>query len=91
MENKINSAVEKATKPLKEENEKLKEKVKKALKEIERLKSGTEQNYILDKLSNQVNKNSTNSSIPTSKEIRKTKTGANIYNHRKKTNRKTGG
>ena len=91
MENKINSAVEKATKPLKEENEKLKEKVKKALKEIERLKSEKEQNYILDKLSNQVNKNSTNSSIPTSKEIRKAKTGANIYNHRKKTNRKTGG
>ena len=91
IENKINVAIDKATKSLEEENTKLKEELNKALKEIDRLKSEKEQNYIVDKLTNQVNKNSSNSSIPTSKEIRKVKTGSNIYNHREKTNRKTGG
>ena len=46
---------------------------------------------MIDKLTNQVNKNSSNSSIPTSKEIKKIKTGSNIYNHREKTERTTGG
>ena len=91
IENKINTEINKATKPFIEENLKLKEEVNKALKEIDRLKSEKEQNYIVDKLTNQINKNSSNSSIPTSKEIRKVKTGSNIYNHREKTKRKTGG
>ena len=85
--------VNKATKSYIEENIKLKEELNNALKEIDRLKSEKENknNYLIDKLTNQVSKDSTNSSIPTSKEIRKAKTGANIYNHREKTNRKTGG
>ncbi len=95
---RITSEVNKATRPYEKEITKLKEDLDNALKEIDRLKielsSRTEdndKNYIIDKLMNRVNKNSTNSSIPTSKEIRKEKTGANIYNHREKTNRKTGG
>ena len=97
-ENKIKTAVDKVTKPLMEENSKLKEELKKAIKEIDRLKTeitlknkSKDKDYLIDKLNNQINKDSTNSSIPTSKEIRKPKTGANIYNHREKTNRKTGG
>ena len=93
-ENKIKTAIDKETKPLIEENLKLKEELNKAIKEIDRLKTelvSKNDNYIIDKLTNRINKDSTNSSIPTSKEIRKIKTGANIYNHRKKTNRKTGG
>ncbi len=89
IENNIKNAVDKVTKPLIEENKKLKEELNNALKEIDRLKSERENNYLIDKLTNQVSKDSTNSSIPTSKEIRKT--GANLYNHREKTNRKTGG
>ena len=91
IENKINSAVEKITRPYIKENKKLKEELKKALREIDRLKSEKEQSYMIDKLTNQVNKNSSNSSIPTSKEIKKIKTGSNIYNHREKTERTTGG
>ena len=97
IKNKTNTEVNKATKPLIEENTKLKEELKKALNEIERLKTefnlkdNNDKDYIIDKLTNRVNKNSTNSSIPTSKEIRKTKSGVNQYNHREKTNRKTGG
>lgn len=98
LENKLNKEINKMTKPLIEENAKLKEELNKALKEIERLKTelvsrkeDNDKNYKIDKLTNQVHKNSTNSSIPTSKEMSKTKTGANIYNHREKTNRKTGG
>ena len=61
--------------------------------EIDRLKeeinkykqSENNKDYKIDKLTNQVTKDSTNSSIPTSKEIgNKHKTGANTYNHRKK-------
>ena len=93
--NKINSEINKATKPLIEENTKLKEYLNNTLMEIDRLKSEIDtkkdKDYLIDKLTNRVNKNSSNSSIPTSKEIRKEKTGANIYNHREKTNRKTGG
>ena len=90
--------VNKATKSYKEENIKLKEELKNALKEIDRLKleliskkESNDKNYVIDKLTNRINKNSTNSSIPTSKEIRKEKTGVNLYNHREKTNRKPGG
>ena len=93
LKNNIKTEINKASKALEEENIKLKEKLNNALKEIDRLKSEKENknNYLIDKLTNQVNKDSTNSSIPTSKEIRKAKSGANIYNHREKTNRKTGG
>ena len=94
---KVMSEVNKTIKPYKEENIKLKEELSNALKEIDRLKlelisknEGKDRNYIIDKLTNRINKNSTNSSIPTSKEIRKEKKGANLYNHREKTNRKTG-
>ena len=95
---RIKSEVNKATKPYIEENTKLKEELNNALSEIDRLKTelaskneNNDKNYIIDKLTNRVNKDSTNSSIPTSKQIKKEKTGANIYNHREKTNRKTGG
>ena len=93
LKNNIKSEINKATKTLKEKNIKLKEELNNALKEIERLKSEKENknDYLIDKLTNQISKDSTNSSIPTSKEIRKAKSGANIYNHREKTNRKTGG
>lgn len=49
--------------------------------------------YIIDKLTNQVNKDSTNSSISTSKEMKhnKKKNGANTYNHREKSSKTTGG
>ena len=98
IENKIISETSKITKALVEENNKLKEELNNALKEIDRLKlklisrnEDNDKNYVIDKLTNQISKDSTNSSIPTSKEIRKAKTGANIYNHREKTNRSNGG
>ena len=93
LKNNIKTEINKATKELKEENTKLKEKLNKALKEIDRLKSEKENknDYLIDKLTNQISKDSTNSSIPTSKEIRKVKSGANIYNHREKTKRLSGG
>ena len=99
-ENKIKKAVEEAVRPIKEENENLKNDLTEALQEIERLKECMENNntqsekdYIIDKLTNQVNKNSTNSGIPTSKEIKKTKnkTGTNTYNHREKSKKEKGG
>lgn len=99
-ENKIKSSVDKATSQLIDDNNSLQEKLNNALKEIDRLKKelfnkkGIEnKDYLIDKLQNQVNKNSTNSSIPTSKEIsnKNKKTGANVYNHRTNTGRKNGG
>ena len=98
MKNKLNVEINKATKTYIEEITKLKDELNNALNEIERLKTelassneNVDKNYIIDKLNNSINKNSTNSSIPTSKQLKKEKTGANIYNHRNKTNRKTGG
>ena len=46
-----------------------------------------------EKLKNQINKNSNNSSKPSSKNsvTPKKKTGANLYNYRRKTNKKVGG
>ena len=96
-ENKLCKVAEQATKPYIEENIKLQKDLSAAYEEIDRLKTQinnkTEDNntYVLDKLTNQLNKNSSNSGIPTSKEIRKTKTGTNTYNHRKKGINKTGG
>ncbi|MGN1330794.1 MAG: transposase [Clostridia bacterium] len=94
-EQKIKYEIEKATLPLIEKNNKLQRELDKALIEIERLKnqinnSEDDKTYTIDKLKNQVNKNSTNSSIPTSKEINN-KSGANVYNHREKSNKKVGG
>lgn len=47
----------------------------------------------IDRLKNQINKNSNNSSKPSSTDIitPKKKTGANLYNYRKSTNKKPGG
>lgn len=93
--NKIDNEVKLATKPFIEENNKLQNDLSNAYKEIERLKNQinnkpeSENEYRIDKLTNQLNKNSSNSGIPTSKEIRKSK--VNTYNHRKKSSNKTGG
>ena len=98
--NKIQKEVERAIAPLIKENTMIKENYSKALQEIERLKEQLhiqnlkeDKDYAIDKLKNQVSKDSTNSSIPTSKElIRKNKkTGANTYSHRVSTGKTTGG
>lgn len=90
-ENKIKNSIEKATKNLINDNNVLQEKLENALDEINRLKTQIEnkdknedKDYIIDKLTNQINKDSTNSGITTSKEIRtsKHKHGTNTYNHR---------
>ncbi len=93
-ENKINIEIEKATMPFINENTELHIQLDDAKQEIERLKQELERkNYKVDKLECSVNKDSTNSSIPTSKEIRTkhVKTGPNTYNHREKSSHKTGG
>ena len=91
-ENKIDNAIELSTKPLIEENNKLQNSLSKAYEEIDRLKSQlANKTYNIDKLESKVNKNSNNSGIPTSKEIKKTKTGTNTYNHRMKSSLKNGG
>lgn len=96
--NKINKSVEMAKSSLLEENSKLKNELNNAYSEISRLKSQIAEqknkDYKIDKLTNQVNKNSTNSGIPTSKEMscnKPKKTGANTYNHRKNNSKKNGG
>ena len=99
-DNQIEKKIEEIVKPLTEEIIRLTNELEASNKEIYRLKkiiesynkdkNGTEKDYIIDKLTNQVNKDSTNSGIPTSKEMKKSKhkTGANTYNHReKKTNK----
>ena len=95
-EHKICKTGDQVTKPLIEENNKLQIALSKAYKEIDRLKTqinnkNDDNKYILDKLTSQLNKNSSNSGIPTSKEIKKVKTGTNTYNHRKKSTKKNGG
>ncbi len=93
-EDKISNEVEKATAPLFNKIKEQSELLIDAYNEIERLKKElSEKNYKVDKLECRVNKDSTNSSIPTSKEImpKHIKTGVNTYNHRQKTNTKTGG
>lgn len=102
-DNKIMKAVKNATTPIEDENAKLKKELADAYQEINRLKSqiennkvtesNTDKDYIIDKLTNQVNKNSSNSGIPTSKELtfKKKKTGANTYNHREKSSKINGG
>ena len=97
-EKEINKEVKKITKSLEQKIQNLQEDLLKAYDEINRLKGFINNNivdkdYLIDKLNNQVNKNSTNSGIPTSKEIinRNKKTGVNTYNHRTTTRRKNGG
>lgn len=98
--NKIEKAVDNATKPLIAEINKLTNELSKAYEEIERLKNqynsnDVDKDYLIDKLNNQINKDSTNSSISTSKEIKhkknKKKTGVNTYNHRTTSKAKNGG
>ena len=92
---KVDKEIKKEKDKFNQELDKLKLELEKAKQEIDRLRSQVEEkNYLNDKLTSQVNKNSTNSSISTSKEIRKNnkeKTGANTYNYRTKSKRKSGG
>ena len=91
-EKEFSKEMEKITKSFSLEKEELKKELSKAYEEIKRLKriicndneDNDDKDYLIDKLNNQVNKNSTNSSIPTSKEIgtKNKKTGVNTYNHR---------
>ena len=100
-EDKVKSEVEKSNKPYIEENNKLKNNLSDAYKEIERLKKEIEKknttydnkDYTIDKLTNQLNKDSTNSSIPTSKESIKNsiKRRTNTYNHRTTSSNTSGG
>lgn len=95
-ENKINIEVEKAVKPFREENKNLKCDLNNAYEEINRLKNqinnsnNIDKDYLIDKLNNQVNKDSTNSSIPTSKEIMSNRR-TNTYNHRQNSSNLKGG
>lgn len=98
--NSTASKIEKAKKNILEENIMLKEKLEKAYKEIDRLKkenteksnknNDLDKDYLIDKLNNQLSKDSSNSSIPTSKEIH-SKKRTNTYNHRKKSSKTSGG
>ena len=103
-DNKIKKAVDEATCSLNKKINKLETKLSDALIEIARLKAqnnnddnnddnDNDKNYTIDKLTNQLNKDSSNSGIPTSKEIKKSKnkTRTNMYNHRGKTSKKNGG
>ena len=98
-ENRIKTEIKKAVAPLIKENSDLQEKLNDALNEINRLKeqisnnaNNTDKDYLIDKLNNQLSKDSTNSSIPTSKESidASIKRRTNTYNHREPSNRKTG-
>lgn len=92
--NKITTAVSNATTPLIDELKNVKSQLDISLDEITRLKNElSKKDYEVDKLECKVNKDSTNSGIPTSKEIinKHTKTGANTYNHREKSSNKSGG
>jgi len=92
MQSKIADAVEIATKPLVEENNNLKSDLDKANQEIKRLKKDLEsKTYDADKLECKTNRDSSNSGIPTSKEIFPKHSKTNTYNHRKKSSRSSGG
>lgn len=71
---------------LKQEKEELKATIKEKDEMIEKLLNE------IDRLKNQINKNSSNSSKPPSTDTgKKEKSGANLYNSRKKTDKKIGG
>lgn len=100
--NKITLEVEKATTPLVNKINNLENDLSNALNEIDRLKQqinkdnntcNDDKDYLIDKLNNSLNKDSTNSSIPTSKESinNNIKRRTNEYNHRKASDTKTGG
>lgn len=98
IESRVQMEVKKAVSPLMKDIDILQSKLSGAYQEIDRLKSqiaeysnNEDKDYIIDKLTNQLNKNSTNSGIPTSKEIGRKRTGVNTYNHRTKTAKKAGG
>lgn len=85
---KIKKAVEDATAPLIEKINNLQNELSSAYEEIDRLKTELnskdeikDKDYEIDKLKSQINKDSSNSSIPTSKEI-KHNSRTNTYNHR---------
>lgn len=98
-ERELNKIITDLKKEFKEENNKLKDDLEKAYKEIERLKKEinykdnlhSSKDYEIDKLNNQVNKDSSNSGIPTSKEIKSKNNRTNTYNHRKTSTLKSGG
>lgn len=91
--NNVDTEIQKAIKPIVKENENLKIELNKAYEEINRLKkciNDSDKDYLIDKLNNQIHKNSTNSSISTSKEVI-SKRRTNTYNHRKNSFNKKGG
>ena len=97
---KMATELENVVKPYKEEINKLHFSLEKAYKEINRLKdelsnknSDDLKDYEIDKLTSQLSKNSTNSSIPTSKESisQSVKRRTNEYNHRTASTKKSGG
>lgn len=93
-EKEFNNKLEEATKYLIESNNILHIELENANKEICRLKEQLKnKDYNIDKLECKINKDSTNSGIPTSKEIvpKHTKTGPNTFNHRKKSKARSGG
>ncbi len=97
-QSEIDKEVSKAVKPYIAKIDDLNNNLTNALKEIDRLKNikkeknDVQMNYLIDKLNNQINKDSTNSSIPTSKESIKNsiKRRTNTYNHRISSGKKTG-
>ncbi len=92
--NKIRKATEEAISPLKEKINDLENRLNNAYIEIDRLKTELEEkNYKVDKLECSIHKDSTNSGIPTSKEIgaKHIKSATNTYNHREKSKTKSGG
>lgn len=91
--NKCVNEVKKAVKPLNDKIENLELKLNSAYEEISRLKAyinSSDKDYLIDKLTNQVNKDSSNSSIPTSKEMTSNRR-TNTYNHRQSSSKLKGG
>lgn len=98
IEKEVKKAVAKAIKSYETKIDELEKKLEKALQEIKRLKNTANatdesKDYTIDKLTSQLNKNSTNSSIPTSKEsiTESVKRRTNEYNHRTASTKKSGG
>lgn len=91
--NKVSAEIQKVVKPLTDKIKNLELELNRAYEEINRLKksiNNSDKDYLIDKLNNQVSKNSTNSSIPTSKEII-SKQRTNTYNNRQSSSKKKGG
>ncbi len=91
---KVIEQTEKETIPLIDENKRLQNDLDKAYEEIKRLKDEiSKKEYNIAKLECSANKDSTNSGIPTSKEIghKKHNNSVNTYNHREKSTKRPGG